>query len=234
MNYRIFSFLALALTLTASFAAAPVGAQESKALFWVFLNRGSSQTPLPKEEAERLQAAHVGNLGKLGEQGKALTAGPLGDNGLIRGIVVLTVRTPEEVSECFREDPFVQQSRLAVESYRWLADKKKFHKPNTPFKIVQFSLGIVKKGPQWQASKGDIKADLLEKLLPSLKSLARSHDLAVSGPLLDANELVGILLFRTPDQARIKAVLDKDASVQTGRVTVELHPQWLGEGVFGK
>src|SRR5260221_11695775 len=111
MNTPLLTLSLLGLTLAAGLMTLPASAEDTSALYWIFLNKGGNKTPLEKEESQKLQEAHIGNLGRLGEQGKALTAGPLGDNGSIRGIVVLTVKTPQEVKDCFLADPFVQRDR---------------------------------------------------------------------------------------------------------------------------
>lgn len=229
MYFGTLARLLLVLALVTSVAAA-----QADTLYWVFLNKGGNKTPLEKDEAERLQAAHIGNLKALGTQGKALTAGPLGENGTIRGIVVLTVKTPQEVQDCFRADPFVQNDYLVVEAYPWLAERKQFHKPNEPFKIAQYTLGIVKKGSNWPLPSGQSMIKTIDALLASLRKSLRTHDLAVSGPLREAKDLVGILLFRTPDQGKVRQALDNDPAIKDGRIVVELHSQWLGEGTFGK
>lgn len=232
MPLRRFAMVALLGSLAACALALPSTAQKQPSLTWVFLNQGSNKAPLDKEEARRLQAAHIGNLEHLGKQGKALTAGPLGDNGTIRGIVVLKVQNRDNIPGCFQDDPFVQKGYLAVEAYPWLTDAKLFHAPNTPFKMGHYTLGLVRQGSQGSLLRGRPNAETLHTLIPSLRELSRTYDLAVSGPVQCAKDLLGVLIFRVSDQSRIKAVLGRDASVQAGRVRVELHPLWLAEGVL--
>src|SRR5215472_12619152 len=89
---------------------------------WVFLNTGSGREKtkgMPKEEVGKMQAAHEGNFGTLFDQGRLFTAGPLGDNGWIRGIVVLTAATEAKARDCFAADPFVQNSILDAEMHPW-------------------------------------------------------------------------------------------------------------------
>ena len=99
-----YGLLLLFLTVSASHA-------ETQNLYWVFLTKGANRSQsvkIPEATLEKMQSDHVGNLGRLYEKGLAFTAGPLGDNGFIRGIVILNVTTPEAVKECFLPDPFVQ------------------------------------------------------------------------------------------------------------------------------
>jgi len=82
---------------------------------FVFLNTGAARDKtksMAKEEVAKMQSEHVGNFGKLFDQGRLFAAGPLGDNGFIRGTVILNAETPEQVKECFKTDPFVQNDIL--------------------------------------------------------------------------------------------------------------------------
>jgi uncharacterized protein YciI len=215
--------------------APPPAANAAHSCYWVFLNKGNGReklTGMTKEAVAKMQADHVGNLGALYKQGRAFTAGPLGDNGFIRGIVILNVRTPEEVKDCFKPDPFDQNDILAVEAYRWLTDTAKFHKAVEPFQLAKHTLGIVKKGKSFKPSTTPPAHDAMLSLLPGLRPMAGSGELAVSGPLLDAGDNLGILLFTSPDAAKLQSILDQDSVVKRGEVVVELHPQLMGAGVL--
>jgi len=205
--------------------------------YWVFLNKGSARqkiSGMTKEEVEKLQAEHVGNLGALYKRGRAFTAGPLGDNGFIRGTVVLNISTAAEVKDCFKPDPFVQQDILAVEAYRWLTDTTKFGKPDEPFKPAKHTLVVVKKGPAFDGLKGSPAPDSISRLLPSLGQLAEGDGVVISGPLVDAGELLGVALVSLEDGAKVEAALGKEPAVKEGRVKLELHPQFLAAGILRK
>ena len=118
---------------------------------WVFLNTGSAREKvkgMAKEEVSKMQAAHVGNFGTLFDQGRLFTAGPLGDNGWIRGIVVLAATNEAKARECFGADPFVQNGVLDAEMHPWRADIMKFCSPRVPFQITQHTLCIVQEGQE--------------------------------------------------------------------------------------
>src|SRR5438132_5797206 len=66
---------------------------------WVFLNAGSARSKtksMPQEEVGKMQAAHLGNFSTQFNRGTLMAAGPVGDNVLIRGTVILSVQTPEQ------------------------------------------------------------------------------------------------------------------------------------------
>jgi uncharacterized protein YciI len=228
--------LFLAVAVSAAQAAIST-TPDSRSCYWVFLNKGAGRSKvstMPKDEVAKMQQEHVDNLGVLWRQGRGLAAGPLGDDGFIRGIVVLSVTNASEIKDCFQPDPFVQNEILAVEAYRWATDPTRFQKPIEPFKLAKHTLVVVKKGAGYEARVDPLTSATMLSLMPSLRSWADSGDLAVSGPLVDAGDLVGILLFIPENGETIRAALDADPAVKAGRLKVEVHPQFMGAGVLRK
>src|SRR5262249_43919042 len=93
-----------------------------KPITFILLNSGASRTNLKsmeKEAVNKMQSAHLGNFGTQFDRGTLIAAGPLGDNGFIRGTVILAVDGSNQVAECFKTDPFVQNRILEVEAHPW-------------------------------------------------------------------------------------------------------------------
>jgi uncharacterized protein YciI len=200
---------------------------------WIFLNVGAQRArvkSMPQEEVKKLQTTHVNNFGDQFELGRLMTAGPLGDNGTTRGTVVLSVTQPDQIVECFKPDPFIQNEILAVEAHPWLVDVMKFCPASVPFKMTQHTLCVVKKGQIWKPGDMPKGADAMVRLFPEV----HSEELAISGPFLDAGDKLGILLFYSTNQAQIKAQLSATPRVALGQVELEFHPQYLGVGTFRK
>lgn len=91
--------------------------------FVVFLKRGPNRDPLSKEEADSLQALHLGHLSRMYEQGFADISGPFGDDGDIRGITIYNTPTQAMADSLSRLDPLVQMGRLQTEVHPWWAAK---------------------------------------------------------------------------------------------------------------
>lgn len=201
---------------------------------WVFLNTGAGREKtkgMAKEAVQKMQAEHVGNFGNLFNQGRLFAAGPLGDNGFIRGTLILNVESPDQVADCFKPDPFVQNDILAVEAHPWLVDIMKFGTPRVPFQLASHTLCIVKKGKNWQGTKLPAADEMLH-LFPDLKAQARSGELALGGPFLDPGDRLGVLMFYSSNQAQIKVAMEKEPAVTDARVELEFHPQFMGAGTF--
>ncbi len=225
--------LLLAATAMLPAFAEPKPAPKSGDLTLVLLNTGTNRTPREKAIAEKEQADHVGNFGRLAAEGRLLLAGPLGEPGPLRGIVVLTVTDPKQIQECFAPDPLVQMKRLAADSFRWRTDWSAIKPAAEPFALAKHSMAIVKKGPNYAAADGEARPDDLERTIPALAALRKAGDLALSGPLLNAGDFVGACFFRSSDQEKLRATLEADPAVKEGRFVFEVHQQLFARGMLG-
>ncbi len=100
--------------------ASELGADDygMKQYVMAFLKRGPNQDQSP-EEVQRLQRAHMDNIGKLAEQRKLVVAGPFMDDTELRGIYIFDVKTVEEAEELTKTDPAIKAGRLVMELHPW-------------------------------------------------------------------------------------------------------------------
>jgi len=91
-----------------------------KKYFMVFLKSGSSRSQ-NKEEAMKIQTAHLAHMDSLANIGELDIAGPMGDDTELRGIVVLRVPNMEKAEACVQADPAVRAGRLSYEIHPWWA-----------------------------------------------------------------------------------------------------------------
>ena len=73
------------------------------------------------DESAKIQSAHLQHLESLYKQGILLIAGPMGDDGDLRGIVVLKVKSLEDAQTLVNNDPAVKAGRLRVELHPWMS-----------------------------------------------------------------------------------------------------------------
>ena len=90
--------------------------------FMCFLKAGPERGQDSTESAQ-IQEAHMAHLTKVYEDGKSCVAGPFGDDGDIRGIVIYNTATFEEADSLANADPAVKAGRLVVEVHPWWAAK---------------------------------------------------------------------------------------------------------------
>lgn len=89
-----------------------------KKYFLVYLNSGPNRDHSP-EEAAIIQEGHMNHMNKMAEDGQLCIAGPMGDDGKTRGIMILSVPTLEEVKKLVDQDPAVIAGRLVMEIHPW-------------------------------------------------------------------------------------------------------------------
>jgi len=87
-----------------------------------FLVRGANTTQDSAAAAE-IQKGHLAYMESLNKQGKLVMAGPFGDQGRARGVVVYRVKDLAEAKALAAEDPAVKAGRLALEAYPWMTFK---------------------------------------------------------------------------------------------------------------
>lgn len=197
-------------------------------LWWVFLNKGPNRNQA-ETELKKMQEEHLANLGRLWNEGKSPLAGPLGDDGVTRGIVVVRAPSREAVTEYFAPDPFVRVGRLTVEAYPWSGRAESFGAAKEPVTLVQATLVIVKKGPRWTADAPDQAA----AHAAHLRRLETEGAVALSGALTDGGDKLEVLMLRTADAKEAESLLGADPAVRGQHLAVELHPQYLADGILG-
>ena len=201
-----------------------ISVAQCEQLYFVFLNKGLNRTKLDKATGAKMQAGHLGNFGRLARLDKLFFAGPLGDDGYIRGTVVVLASSLADVIEMFGPDPLVANGRLAIEAYPWNADRSVFKKAGETLKLEQIALVIVKRGSK-SADYGAIK---------SIGEWTQSGDLAATGPVVGDSKIVGIMLFRVYDLKKVKLLLSKDEAFRSGALVADVRPQYTDAAVIAR
>ena len=100
--------------------AAELGADEygMKSYVIAFLKTGPNKSE-DKDEAARLQRAHLDNIVRMSEDGSLVLAGPFLDNSEIRGIYIFNVATIEEAQALTATDPAIKAGVLVMELHPW-------------------------------------------------------------------------------------------------------------------
>ena len=127
--------LALLLSLAAVFPLAErlaaQGASGAKpapskmaVVYMVFLRKGPGWNAGETPETRAVQEAHMANIRALWRAGKLVIAGPMGDDGDLRGIFVFDVATLDEAKALAASDPAVKAGRLVAEIHPWWVDRR--------------------------------------------------------------------------------------------------------------
>lgn len=103
-----------------SLRAAKAGADTygMKQYVMAFLKRGPNRD-MSKDESNKLQRAHLDNIGRLAEEGVLVLAGPFLGDGDLRGIYIFDVKTEEEAKKLVETDPAIQAGSLVMDLVPW-------------------------------------------------------------------------------------------------------------------
>ena len=99
-------------------------------------------------------------------------------------------------------------------------------KSEPQFKLIQFYMVLLKKGPGWSAAHTEDTAQLHQKHVAYVISLLESGKAVAAGPLTDDKEIRGIYIFRTQSADEAKAWAGADPAVAAGHLVPEMHPWW--------
>lgn len=106
-------------------------------------------------------------------------------------------------------------------------------KTEPQFKLVQFYMALLKKGPGWTVGNMQDHGELHQKHVAYVRSLVASGKAIIAGPLTDDKDLRGVYIFRARSTDEAKGWAAADPAVVAGHLTVEMHP-WWAEDVMKK
>ena len=120
MKKIIFSLVIISLALLsfASFSPEEKKEWQMKQYFFVMLMKGDNRMQ-DSTTTSKLQAGHMANIEQMEKDGKLCLAGPFGDDGNWRGILIMDVKTIEEAKTLIDKDPAIQAGRLKYEIHPW-------------------------------------------------------------------------------------------------------------------
>ena len=226
--------LALALGLVPTAQAGPT------TYAFGLLTRGGAWTPQVTPETTRIQAAHMANIRRLAERGKLVAAGPMGDDGTLRGLFVFKTETLDEARALGDTDPAVRAGRLALELHPWRApegigagyDLEKSKQEGAKDQMQEHPLVFLRRRPGSPADAATL-ARVAAEQQAWCDALQAQGKLSIAGPFTDAGELRAVLVFApglASDEAK-RLVADSPA-VRQGLDDAEPHTWWVAKGVL--
>lgn len=91
--------------------------------YFLVLLKADTATGFSQEELVEIQKGHMEHMNDLAAQGLLDIAGPMGDNGALRGILILRVPSLEQATALCAKDPAIIAHRLKAEIHPWWAAK---------------------------------------------------------------------------------------------------------------
>lgn len=196
------------------------------------LRKSSKWAATSAAERNKILQQHLTNVLSMLDSGKAIIAGPLGDDTDLAGVFILRA-SAEQAKIWVDADPSVTSGLLVAEMHTWWSEDI-FKKANSPLKMSTVYLGFLKKGPNRKA--GDDSTPEIQELqkahIANINRLAGIKKLIATGPFGDDGALRGIFVFRAGSLQEAKDLCATDPMVKIDRLRVELHPWKVPEGVL--
>jgi uncharacterized protein len=120
--FALFISLFCSITLMAQQQSSPTMKEELKEYFFVMLKRGPNRGQ-SKAAADSIQKGHMAHINKMAERGDLCIAGPFGDDGDWRGILIFKTKSIQETKDLVEDDPAIQSGRLTYEVHPWWSMK---------------------------------------------------------------------------------------------------------------
>jgi uncharacterized protein YciI len=212
-------------------AAQTTGIPELELYHVGFLKKGPAWTATQTDETRQIQSAHMAHINKMASSGKLVAAGPVLDDGDLRGLFVFKVSSLEEAKALTSSDPAVKSGRLAFEVLPWMGPRdigKKFHEayrvnPDTKQTMTTHYLGLVRRGSGWKADEAQgVLADHLKfvaRLLAEGKARA-------AGPFAHDVDPRGMYILAASSKEEALQWVAMDPAVKAGHMSIEL-VAWL-------
>ncbi|HWW93717.1 MAG TPA: YciI family protein [Vicinamibacteria bacterium] len=112
---------ALASSLAPAHTMESRGSDRMTTVYIAFLRKGPFWTE--SQGASALQEAHLANIRAMWRAKKLIVAGPLGDDGDLRGIFLFQVPSLEDAKALTATDPAIKEGRLVAEIHPWWVEK---------------------------------------------------------------------------------------------------------------
>jgi len=238
MKNRIFAVAVVSLLLLASLTQAQQKEQPKGEFNWVqfqlaILKMGPKWDATKEEDRNGILKQHLGNVVAMLDSGKAVIAGPFGDDTGLAGIFILRSTSPEEAKTWVDNDPAVKAGLLVAEMHPWWSEDI-FKKTPMPMKMSTVYLGFLKKGPN--RKDGDSNNPEVQQLqkdhLANINRLAEMKKLVAAGPFGDDGELRGLFVFRVGSMKEAEDLAKTDPMIKIDRLRLELHPWNVPDGVI--
>jgi uncharacterized protein YciI len=178
-----------------------------------------------------LQTQHIANVMTLLESGKAVIAGPLGDEGDIAGVLIFRAKSADEARAWAENDPAVKAGFFTAEMHPWWSEDV-MKKPSTPIKLTTAYLALLTRGAKWRREITPATEELQKAHMANIVRLNDLKKLVVAGPFGDNGTLRGIFVFKVASLEEARALTETDPAVKAGQLAIALHPWLVPEGIL--
>ena len=199
------------------------------------LKKGPKWDTTKDVEKNQILHQHLRNVVSLLQTGKAVIAGPFGDDSDLAGIFIFRSASAEEAKTWVDADPAVKAGLIVPEMHPWFSEDI-FKKADMPLNMSTVYFGFLKKGPN--RKEGDDKTPEIQELqkahIANIVRLSEAKKLVMAGPFGDDGDLRGIFVFRVESLKEAQDLSATDPMIKIDRLRIELHPWQIPSGVLSQ
>lgn len=204
------------------------------------LKRGPKWTGGNSPEIQKIQEGHMANINKMARAGKLLAAGPMGDDGEIRGVFIFKASSLNEARSLAAEDPAIKAGRLTLELHDWLGPKSIGAKlqeelktnPNPKYTMTKYYLTLLKRSPKRTDFALPESQKLITDHISNAKRMMAARTFVAAGPFDEKGDLRGIFVIAAGSLEEAQTIADADPAVKAGLLTAEIHPWYVAKEVW--
>jgi uncharacterized protein YciI len=114
-----------------------------------------------------------------------------------------------------------------------LSRAKAQDKKEPQFKLIEFQMALLKRGPKWTGENNNQTKELESAQNAYAKSLLESGKAVIAGRLDDDGDIRGVYILRSKSGAEAKEWAENSPVVRSSHIVAEMHP-WWSEDVMKK
>jgi len=218
--------LTLCCFTTALSFAQQTEAQENKLVQFhmAIVKKGPNWTDAKTGEVQKVRQQHRSYVKSLVGSGKAVIAGPFGDESEIRGIYIFRAANADEAKSWADADPAAQAGHYINEMHPWWSEDI-FAKSPALQRSETVYLGFLKRGPNRKEGDGNTPEvqELQKAHIANINRLATTKKLVMAGPFGDNGDYRGIFVFRVGSLKEAQDLAATDPMIKIDRLRLELH-----------
>jgi uncharacterized protein len=111
------------------------------------------------------------------------------------------------------------------------AADEKSAKPEPKYEMTTYIMGLLRRAPQAPAVSTEESQKIQAGHMANIRKMADTGKLIVAGPFSDNGDLRGVFIFHGASMEEVRAMVDQDPAVKSGRLVVDLHPWFAAAGL---
>jgi uncharacterized protein YciI len=215
--------IAIIILLAAAFAN---GQNKLVQFQMAIMKKGPKWDTTKADDRNAILQQHLANVISLLDSGKAVIAGPFGDDSDLAGLFILRAASADEAKTWIDADPAVKAGLLVSEMHPWFSEDIYKKGSTAPLKLEKIYFGFLKRGPNRKEGDGNTPEiqELQKAHIANIVRLAEMKKIVMAGPFGDDGDLRGIFVFRVASLKEAQELAATDPMIKIDRLRIELHP----------